>query len=102
MSDALSSDEVRKVARLARLALSDDEIERQRSDLAAVLGYVERLGELDLSGVEPMAHVGDAVNRLRGDEPGETLDVETVMRLAPESTPPFLRVPKVIGDGGEA
>jgi aspartyl-tRNA(Asn)/glutamyl-tRNA(Gln) amidotransferase subunit C len=104
--DSLSADEVRKVARLARLEISEAEVEKYRASLSAVLGYMERLKGLELKGVEPMAHVawaeGDRENRLRADEPGEALPVSEVMRLAPESTPPFIRVPKVLGEGGGA
>ena len=99
---ALSSDEVRKVARLARLALSDAQVEQYRAQLGAVLGYVERLREVDLSGVEPLSNVSDAVNRLAADEPGPTLPNEVLMKMAPAATPQFVKVPKVLeDDGGE-
>lgn len=106
MADELSVEQVRKVARLARLAVSDADAERYRVELAAVLGYVERLGEVDVAGVEPMAHVAGETNRLRPDEPGGTLPNETLMEMAPDADPPFVRVPKVLGsdqgDGGGA
>lgn len=101
--DSLSAEYVRKVARLARLEVSDVEVEKHRASLAAVLGYMERLRGLDLAGVEPMAHVGwaegERENRLREDVPRPALLVSEVMRLAPESTPPFIKVPKVLGEG---
>lgn len=96
---------VRKIAGLSRLALTDAEITDAQASLGAVLGYVQRLGELDLSGVQPMPHVGwtpEAGNRLATDEPAGELPVETVMRMAPASMPPFIKVPKVLGDGGGA
>jgi aspartyl-tRNA(Asn)/glutamyl-tRNA(Gln) amidotransferase subunit C len=99
---ALSADDVRKVARLSRLALSDDQVEAYRDKLSAVLGYVERLREVNVEGVEPLTNVADAVNRLDDDVPGPTLTNETLMRMAPEAMPPFVKVPKVIGDGGGA
>ena len=101
----LSEAYVRKVAKLSRLALSDAEVTAARSSLTAVLGYVERLRGLDLAGVEPMAHVGwdtSAANRLGDDTPGGELSVETVMAMAPASSPPFILAPKVLGDGGGA
>lgn len=101
-SHTLSADQVRKVARLSRLAVSDDRIEEYRAKLAAVLGYMERLRELDLSGVEPMTNVAGTVNRLDADEPGPMLDAASVMRMAPDSLPPFIKVPRVLGDGGAA
>lgn len=98
----LTPEQVRKVARLARLDLPDDRVARAAAHLDAVLGYVERLASLDLEGVEPLTHVGGEVNRLDDDAPGPTLPPETVARLAPESFGPFIRVPKVLGDGGGA
>ena len=100
----LSAADVAKVARLARLVLTPAEAEAARVSMAAVLGYMDRLRALDLAGVEPLAHMneGGSGNRLRGDEPGETLAVETVTGLAPASVGPFISVPKVLGDGGGA
>jgi aspartyl-tRNA(Asn)/glutamyl-tRNA(Gln) amidotransferase subunit C len=100
--EPLSADEVRKVARLSRLSLSDEQIERYRSQLSAVLGYADRLRQADLTGVEPMAHVGDSVNRLDDDLPGPTLPNEALMKMAPETMEPFIKVPKVLDDGGAA
>lgn len=98
----LSAADVAKVARLARLVLTPAEAESARVSMAAVLGYMDRLRALDLAGVEPLAHMNEGGNRFRGDEPGETLAVETVTGLAPASVGPFISVPKVIGDGGGA
>lgn len=98
----LSADDVRKVAKLSRLALSDDQVESYRHQLSAVLGYVDRLRQLDLKSVEPMAHVADTVNRLDDDTPGRTLPNAALMGLAPDRMEPFLRVPKVIDDGTSA
>lgn len=99
-SHELSTEAARHVARLARLALTDAQLREHAAQLGAILGYVEQLRVLDLSGVEPMAHAGDAVNRLDDDVPRAPLAAETLMRMAPESAPPFIRVPKVIGDAG--
>jgi len=95
----LSEEEVRKVARLARLELSDEQAARCARELTSVLGYIEKLRALDLEGVEPMAHVQDAVNRLDEDEPGQTLAREDFLRLAPQTDGPFLKAPKVLGAG---
>jgi aspartyl-tRNA(Asn)/glutamyl-tRNA(Gln) amidotransferase subunit C len=102
MPAPLSADQVRKVARLSRLAISDDKAEEYRAKLAAVLGYMERLQELDLSGVEPMTNVAGAVNRLDADTPGPMLGAHALMKMAPESLPPFIKVPKVLDEGGGA
>jgi len=100
MAEPLSTEEVRKVARLSRLALSEEQIEAQRTALSAVLASMDRLRELDLTGVEPMATPLDAGAPLRDDEPGPTLPTRALMEMAPEAMEPFVKVPKVIGDGG--
>ena len=102
MPEDITPEEVRKVARLSRLSLTDDEVSAYARELGAVLGYVDKLRELDLEGVEPMTHVEDVVNRLDADEPGPTLANETLMEMAPDPMPPFVKVPKVLGDGGGA
>lgn len=103
---SLSEDEVRRVARLARLELSEAQVEMYRRQLGEVLGLFERLRGLNLEGVEPMTHVvereGEAGNRLDLDEAREVLANEALMRMAPEKLQPFLRVPKVLGEGGGA
>lgn len=110
----LTPEDIHRIARLSRLAVADDQIEPYRAELGAVLGYVERLGELDLAGVEPMTHPGGGVggegagagstpaNRLDPDEPGQVLANDVAMGLAPSPRPPFFSVPKVLGDGGGA
>jgi aspartyl-tRNA(Asn)/glutamyl-tRNA(Gln) amidotransferase subunit C len=96
MERTLSADDVRKVARLSRLTLTDAQVEDYRVRLAAVLTYVERLRGLDLDGVEPLAHIGEAVNRLDPDEPGPVLPAGTLERLAPRTWQGFIQVPMVL------
>lgn len=98
----LSASQVRKIAALSRLSPTDEEVERYRHQLSAIITYVNRLKELDLTGVEPMAHVGDTTNRLDEDVPGPTLPTATLMAMAPRTWDSFVRVPKVIGEGGGA
>jgi aspartyl-tRNA(Asn)/glutamyl-tRNA(Gln) amidotransferase subunit C len=95
---------VRKVASLSRLALSEDQVEEYRTRLSAVLGYVERLRELELTGVEPLWNPVESTNRLFDDVPGPTLGVEALMALLPEggAMRPYIKVPKVLGEGGGA
>lgn len=95
----LSDEDVRRIARLARLALDEGEVADCRERLSAVLGYVERLRTLDLEGVELLVHVGDQANRLAEDEPGPTLPNEVLLRMAPERMGPFVKVPKVLDEG---
>jgi len=100
----LSPQDVRRVAHLARLAIDDAGVERAQRELAAVLGYIERLRELDLSNTSPMAHPTDATNRWDEDEPREGLTTEALMKLVPPdaAAAPFIRVPRVLGEGGGA
>ncbi|MEM9251175.1 MAG: Asp-tRNA(Asn)/Glu-tRNA(Gln) amidotransferase subunit GatC [Planctomycetota bacterium] len=91
--------DVRHVAKLARLELSDEEVEHFRGQLGQILGYIDKLAEVDIAGVEPMAHVGDLHNAWRDDEPGPTLTVDEALDNAPQAEPPFFGVPKVLGEG---
>jgi aspartyl-tRNA(Asn)/glutamyl-tRNA(Gln) amidotransferase subunit C len=93
----LTLDQVRHVARLSRLELSDDEAHRFTVQLGAILGYVAKIAELDTSGVEPMAHPLPLSNVLREDVEKPGLPLADVLRNAPETDGPFFKVPKVIG-----
>jgi aspartyl-tRNA(Asn)/glutamyl-tRNA(Gln) amidotransferase subunit C len=75
--------EVLHVARLARLKLSEDEVDRMARELSAVLDHVEKISELDLSDVEPTSHVVDVDGALRADEPAESLPRERALESAP-------------------
>lgn len=97
--EGLSTGTVRAVARLARLALSDEALEDHRRRLAAVLRYAQTLRELDLSGVEPLAHPHEATNRFDADDPRPPMPREALLGIAPAVDGPFIRVPKVIGEG---
>ena len=72
----IDREQVRHVARLARLELSDEEVERMATELSEVLDHIETIGELDLDGVAPTSHVVDVVNALRADVPGPSLPRE--------------------------
>lgn len=102
MPETITPEQVRHVAKLARLRLSEEEVDRFGYQLANVLNYVSQLGELDVEGVEEMAHPLDLVNVLRDDEPTQPLDVEVALRNAPAREGRFFAVPKVLGDGGGA
>ncbi len=90
---AISSDEVLHVARLARLALTDEEIERLGAQLNAILEAVGKVAELDLEAVEPTAHPLDLVNVWADDEPQPSLPVEEALATAPDREAGFFRVP---------
>jgi aspartyl-tRNA(Asn)/glutamyl-tRNA(Gln) amidotransferase subunit C len=76
--------QVLHVARLARLELNDDEVQRMSSELSKVLDHIEKIRELDLDGVPPTSHVVEVVNVLRADEPQPSLNVQEVLASAPE------------------
>ncbi len=90
---AISRDEVLHVARLARLALSDEEVDRLAAQLNAILDAVGKVGELDLADVEPTAHPLDLVNVWAEDDPQECLPVEEALANAPDREAGFFRVP---------
>jgi len=76
--------QVLHVARLARLELADDEVQRMAAELSHVLDHIEKIRELDLDGVAPTSHVVDIVNRLRADEPTPCFPPEVALAAAPE------------------
>jgi aspartyl-tRNA(Asn)/glutamyl-tRNA(Gln) amidotransferase subunit C len=80
----LDRDQVLHVAALARLELSDAEVERMASELSHVLDHIEKIQELDLREVPPTFHVVDAASPLRPDEPTPCLERELVLESAPE------------------
>ena len=81
------------MARLARLELSDDEVERMCGELSTILDHVERMNELDLDGVEPTSHVVALENVLRPDEPRPSWPRERVLDEAPDPVEGAFRVP---------
>jgi aspartyl-tRNA(Asn)/glutamyl-tRNA(Gln) amidotransferase subunit C len=91
----IGRDEVLKVARLARLALTDEEVERFRGQLSAILEAVGKVSELDLGGVPPTSHPLDLVNVLAEDEPRPSLTREDALANAPDPEDGFFGVPPV-------
>jgi len=94
---AISPEQVRHVAKLARLALDEPQLDRFATQLESILEYVGQIGEVDVAGASPMAHALPVDNVLRDDEVGPSLPLERVLQNAPETDGPFFRVPKVIG-----
>ena len=90
----LSRDQVLHVARLARLELSDDEVERFAGELSKVLDHIEKIGELgDLADVPPTSHVVAVENALRADEPRPSLPPDIALESAPDPALGGFRVP---------
>jgi aspartyl-tRNA(Asn)/glutamyl-tRNA(Gln) amidotransferase subunit C len=93
----LTIEDVKHVAKLARLALDDPRLAKFTPQLESILEYVAKIGEVDVSGVEPMAHALPLANVLREDVVEPSLPIEKVLQNAPETDGPFFKVPKVIG-----
>jgi aspartyl-tRNA(Asn)/glutamyl-tRNA(Gln) amidotransferase subunit C len=89
----IDREQVLHVAKLARLKLTDEEVEQMSQELSNILEHVERIGELDLEGVEPTSHVIDVENVLRPDEPRPSLPRERALANAPDATNEGFRVP---------
>ena len=98
----ISEEDVRHVAKLSRLRLSDQEIHHFTEQLGAVLGYIDKLNELDVEGVEPMAHAMDMNNVLREDAEKAGITTADALRNAPAKDDGFFEVPKVLGEGSGA
>jgi aspartyl-tRNA(Asn)/glutamyl-tRNA(Gln) amidotransferase subunit C len=89
----IDRDQVLHVARLARLRLDEEEVERMSRELSTILDHIEKIEELDLDGVEPTSHVIDVQNVLRADEPRPSYPRDRVLEPAPDATPEGFRVP---------
>ena len=79
----IDREQVLHVAKLARLELSDDEVERMAGELSGVMAHIDKIGELDLDGVPPTTHVVEVANALRPDEPRPSLPREVALEQAP-------------------
>ena len=97
MATNISLDQVRHVAKLARLALREDQLAKYAPQLGAILQYIEQINKIDKSGVEPMAHALPLHNVLREDVVEPSLSLGEVLKNAPETDGPFFKVPKIIG-----
>ncbi len=97
----ISPEEVRELALLARLAMSDQEVARMTGDLAAILTYVDALRELDTAGVDPMTHAVPFDCPLRDDQVAPSLPVDAALANAPRREGSFFQVPRIVpGPGG--
>ena len=96
MDKKIDKSQVKKVAKLARLDLSEAEIEEFAGQLNAIIDYVERMNTLNTEGVEPMAHCLPVSNVFRDDIIKESLGTEKTLANAPQSDGPFFKVPKIL------
>jgi aspartyl-tRNA(Asn)/glutamyl-tRNA(Gln) amidotransferase subunit C len=95
---AISVQETAYVARLARLELAPEELERFAGELSAILEHVEAVRRLDTADVPPMAHVVDLRNVLRPDKVRPCLDRDEVLAAAPQAESGRFRVPRILGE----
>ena len=99
---SLSRQDVAKVGLLARLALTEAELERMTGELSKIVGLVSQLGEIDTAAVEPLAHPLDTRNVFRADEPAPSLTTEQALASAPRHDGSCFLVPAVLGESGAA
>ncbi len=92
----LKTEDVKNIAHLARLEISDDDVDQYAADLSNILDLVEQMNQVDTDGVQPMAHPLDAKQRLRDDEISEQDQRDKFQAIAPDVENGLYRVPKVI------
>jgi aspartyl-tRNA(Asn)/glutamyl-tRNA(Gln) amidotransferase subunit C len=98
MADRITTADVEHVARLARLSLTDDELQQMTGQLAAVLDHAADIESLDIAGVEPTAHPLPLVNVLRDDAVAACLPRDEVLAMAPSVEDDRFRVPRILGE----
>ena len=98
MAQLIDKAQVKKVAKLARLDLSETELENFTTQLSAILDYVAKMNELDTENVEPLAHCLPISNVFREDKIKESLGTEKALANAPERDNEFFKVPKILDD----
>ncbi len=92
----VTTEMIDKLAHLARLHFTDDEKLAYTADLQNMIAFVEKLKEVDTTGIEPMLHMGDAINALREDEVKGSVSREEALLNSPAKDPQYFKVPKVI------
>jgi len=100
MPDPISREDVRHLARLARLEIDEPRLETYRGQLADVLKHIERIMQLDVADVEPMARPLEITNRMREDVVEPSMSPDEALANAPARQDDFLEVPKIIGEQG--
>ena len=102
VAEKIDESQVRKVAKLSRLELTDAEVGEFTGQLRAILGYVEKMNELDTENVEPLAHCLPISNVFRPDCVKESLGTEKALANAPQRDGDFFKVPKILDSGSGA
>ena len=102
MAEKIDEPQVRKVAKLARLELTDAEVQEFTGQLSAILEYVEKMNKLDTGNVEPLAHCLPVSNVFRKDCVKESLGTEKALANAPQRDGEFFKVPKILDESSGA
>ena len=102
MAQKIDQQQVRKVAKLSRLDLTESEVQEFTSQLGAILEYVEKMNGLDTENVEPLAHCLPVSNVFREDHVKESIGTEKALANAPDRDGPFFKVPKILDDSSGA
>ncbi len=102
MAEKIDQDQVRKVAKLSRLELTESEVEEFTGQLSAILDYTEKMNELDTTDVQPLAHCLPLSNCFRDDIVKESLGTEKTLANAPQRDGDFFKVPKILDDSSGA
>ena len=102
MARKIDESQVRRVALLSRLELSDEEVAQFSGQLSDIVEYIEKLNELDTDNVEPLAHCLPVYNVLREDTPRPSLTNDEAMANAPEREDEYFKVPKILDDNSGA
>jgi len=102
MGQKIDQTQVRKVAKLARLDLTDSEVAEFTTQLSAILEYVEKMNELDTESVQPLAHCLPISNCFREDLVKNSLGTDKTLANAPEKDEQFFKVPKILDDNSGA
>ncbi|MHC4386711.1 MAG: Asp-tRNA(Asn)/Glu-tRNA(Gln) amidotransferase subunit GatC [Planctomycetota bacterium] len=102
MATKIDEAQVRRVALLSRLELSDAEVTQFSTQLSAIVEYIEKLNELDTDNVEPLAHCLPVHNVFREDVPRPSLSNDAALANAPEREDEYFKVPKILDDNSDA
>ena len=95
---SVSKEDVEKIAKLAKLNFSDEELENFTPQMNEILNYMDKLNELDTENVEPLSHPVEQINVFREDKLKQSIFTEDALKNAPSKDEQFFKVPKVIGD----
>lgn len=93
---AVTREEVKRIAKLAKLSLTEEEEISLQKELSSILDYMDKLNEIDTSGVEPLSHPIPVENVFREDKVEKSISREDALKNAPDATEEFFKVPKVI------